>query len=142
MEKSYINFLNHTQSLQLVSTNWKKTQIQTGFSQNILYLIFNKQFLVAIDSNISGLQRFTTLLEMVGLENRLFYTDRDDINKIDEIANQKIDYTIVNRIIEKHAKDSYKWLLNAIKGEKRYTMTAYDILLKRLDERIGDLENR
>ena len=105
-------------------------------------LIFNKQFLVAIDSNISGLQRFTTLLEMVGLENRLFYTDRDDINKIDEIANQKIDYTIVNRIIEKHAKDSYEWLLNAIKGEKRYTMTAYDILLKRLDERIGDLENR
>ena len=105
-------------------------------------LIFNKQFLVAINSNIDGLQRFTTLLEMVGLQNRLFYVDKDDINKIDEIINDKIDYSIVNRIIERQAQSSYDWLLNAIKSEKKYQMTEYDILLKRLDDRISELEDR
>ena len=105
-------------------------------------LIFNKQFLVAINSNIDGLQRFTTLLEMVGLQNRLFYVDKDDINKIDEIINDKIDYSIVNRIIERQSQSSYDWLLNAIKSEKKYQTTEYDILLKRLDDRISELEDR
>ena len=78
---------------------------------------------------------------MVGLENRLFFTDKDDIQKIDEIINQPIDYSIVNRIIESHANDSYNWLYNAIRGEKKYKPTAYDVLIKRLEEKVSKLEN-
>lgn len=104
-------------------------------------LIFNKPFLITVNSNIDGLQRFNTLLKMVGLENRLFFTDKDDIQKIDEIINQPIDYSIVNRIIESHANDSYNWLYNAIRGEKKYKPTAYDVLIKRLEEKVSKLEN-
>lgn len=104
-------------------------------------IIFNKPFLITVNSNVKGLQRFSTLLAMIGLENRLFFTDKDDVQKIDEIISQPIDYSIVNRIIENHAKDSYDWLYNAIKGEKKYKQTAYDILIKRLENRINEMEN-
>ena len=97
--------------------------------------------MITVNSNVKGLQRFSTLLAMIGLENRLFFTDKDDVQKIDEIISQPIDYSIVNRIIENHAKDSYDWLYNAIKGEKKYKQTAYDILIKRLENRINEMEN-
>lgn len=104
-------------------------------------LIFNKPFLITVNSNVSGLQRFSTLLKMIGLENRLFFTDKDDIQKIEEIISQPIDYSIVNRIIDNHAKDSYEWLLNAIKSEKRYNTTAYDVLIKKLEKKINIIED-
>lgn len=81
-------------------------------------LIFNKPFLITVNSNVSGLQRFTTLLKMIVLEDRLFFTDKDDVRKIDEIVRQYIDYQMVNRIIKGYAKDSYEWLFNAIKSKK------------------------
>ena len=104
-------------------------------------LIFNKPFLITVNSNVSGLQRFSTLLKMIGLENRLFFTDKDDIQKIEEIISQPIDYSIVNRIIDNHTKDSYEWLLNAIKSEKRYNTTAYDVLIKKLEKKINKIED-
>lgn len=103
-------------------------------------LIFNKPFLITVNSNVSGLQRFTTLLKMIVLEDRLFFTDKDDVWKIDEIVRQYIDYQMVNRIIKGYAKDSYEWLFNAIKSKKRYEITAFDILLKQLQERVNKLE--
>ena len=105
-------------------------------------IIFNKQFLIAVNSNVDGLQRFTTLLKMVGLEDRLFFTDKDDVRDIDKKKHHPIDYSIVNRIIKNYAKDSYEWLFNAIKSEKKYEANAYDILLMRLEQKISKLEER
>lgn len=105
-------------------------------------IIFNKQFLIAVNSNVDGLQRFTTLLKMVGLEDRLFFTDKDDVRDIDKKIHHPIDYSIVNRIIKNYAKDSYEWLFNAIKSEKKYEANAYDILLMRLEQKISKLEER
>ena len=105
-------------------------------------LICNKPFLIAVNSNVSGMARFTTLLGMVGLQDRLFITDKDNISKIDDIINKKIDYTIVNKILENSSRESYEWLLNALKSEKKYTATAYDIMVKRLNSKIAELESK
>ena len=79
---------------------------------------------------------------MVGLEDRLFFTDKDDVRDIDKKIHHPIDYSIVNRIIKNYAKDSYEWLFNAIKSEKKYEANAYDILLMRLEQKISKLEER
>lgn len=77
-------------------------------------LIFNKPFVVVIDSKIAGLCRFTSLLEMLGLEDRIFYVDKPNKKTVDEIIDTPIDFDKVNKILAENSEASYRWLKNAI----------------------------
>jgi len=86
-------------------------------------IIFNKPFVIVLNTNVSGLCRFTTLLGMLGLEDRIYYENKPNAKTIDEILATPIDYDKVNKIIEEKAAQSYEWLKNAINSEKKNSDT-------------------
>lgn len=103
-------------------------------------LIFEKPFLIVVNSHISGLCRFTTLLKMVGLENRLMYSDKDSFNDKKQIISQPINYERVGSILRTEGEKSRKWLYNAIKSDKRKMPSSSDLLISKLFEKIGELD--
>jgi len=103
-------------------------------------LIFNKPFIVIVNSNISGLCRFTNLLSIVGLEERLVYSDLDDLSSKEYLIHKPIDYDKVNEIIKNNAQKSKEWLKIALEGKKKYRTTVQDVLLFELYNRIEKLE--
>ena len=103
-------------------------------------LIFNVPFLIIVNTNISGLARFTTLLGMIGLENRLIFTDKDDFGTKEELLTKPIDYTKINKILATKSEESFKWLLSAIQSPKCYKQTAHDIIISDLEEKVLRLE--
>ncbi|MNQ54279.1 Polysaccharide pyruvyl transferase [compost metagenome] len=70
-------------------------------------IIFNKQF-IAIGNKSRGLSRFLSILKIFNLEKRLIFIDTDHKN-LKDIINDRIDYSIINSIIEneKHNSDLY-----------------------------------
>ncbi len=104
-------------------------------------LIFEKQFIIILNSNVSGLCRFTTLLKMVGLENRLLFTDKGNFDeKIEQLLNEKIDFSGVRKILDSKCQKSRKWLLNALESHKTKRSEARDLIISKLYEQIGKLE--
>lgn len=103
-------------------------------------LIFEKQFLIVVNSHVSGLCRFVNLLKLVGLENRLMYADKDNFDDKKEILSQTIDYERVSRILCTEGAKSKEWLYNAITSDKLKTPSSQDLLFSKLFERIGALE--
>ena len=84
--------------------------IVDSFHATIFAIIFHKDFLT-IANAARGLSRFTSLLKMVGLENRLV-TDLDmfDFN----IVNNKIDWSRVDDNIQKMQKVSMDFLTSSL----------------------------
>jgi hypothetical protein len=60
-------------------------------------IIFNKPF-IAIGNKERGLARFTSILNLLGLQNRLVFTS-SDLNK--DIVNAEIDYERVNTLLSR-----------------------------------------
>ena len=86
-----------------------------SFHGTVFSLLFHKKFYTFLrDSNDnigSRNSRIYSLFEMFGIEDRLISTDistKEILNKAD------IDYTNVEKILEKERKHSYDFLLNAI----------------------------
>ncbi len=103
-------------------------------------LIFEKQFLIVVSSHVSGLCRFTTLLKLVGLEDRLMFSDKDNFDDKKEILSQTIDYERVSKILRTEGVKSKEWLYNAITSDKLKASSIQDLLISKLFERIGALE--
>jgi len=90
-----------------------KFVITDSFHGTVFSIIFNKPF-ITIANTERGITRFTSLLKMFELEDRLITTDKEfDFNKL----NQKIDYLKVNRILEKEKKRALVLLKNSICNE-------------------------
>ena len=66
--------------------------VTDSFHGMVFSIIFNKQFVV-IGNKDRGLARFSSLLNMLGLESRLITSE--DEYKTQEILNNPIDYTLV-----------------------------------------------
>lgn len=72
-----------------------KFVVTDSFHGTVFSIIFNKPF-IAIGNKGRGLSRFTSLLKLFNLENRLIYTIED----LDYALKRKIDYSLVNTILE------------------------------------------
>ncbi|MCH5268706.1 MAG: Coenzyme F420 hydrogenase/dehydrogenase, beta subunit C-terminal domain [Lachnospiraceae bacterium] len=92
-------------------------------------LIFKKQF--SVIGNIKrGLSRFTTLLDSIGLSDRLLF---DPIKALDQVE-QKVDYEQIEPRINTEIKRSQEWLDNALAAEKPCKASGYDLLMEQIRE--------
>lgn len=85
--------------------------ITDSFHGCVFSIIFHKQF-IAIGNKERGLERFSSLLETFGLSDRLLLTVDGFRN---EMIDRKIDYSAIDRILEKEkkrGKDFLNILLN------------------------------
>ncbi len=81
-------------------------------------IIFRKQFLIAISKNMPSKDRFLTLLNICGLEDRLIYIE-DKENK--EYLIRRIDYDKVYKRLDIYKKGSIKWLKEKLAENKEDT---------------------
>ncbi len=93
-------------------TNWIKGfmdaefVITDSFHGTVFCIIFNKPF-IALGNVKRGMSRFSSLLKIFGLEDRLV-TDSDlDIN---QIINSEIDFGRVNKILDKKKEEALSFL--------------------------------
>lgn len=80
--------------------------VTDSFHGMVFSIIFNKQFVV-IGNKDRGLARFSSLLNVLGLESRLIISD--DEYKIQEILSKPIDYTLVEPTLSdlKHRSQTF-----------------------------------
>ena len=76
----------------------------------VFSIIFNKQFIV-IANKERGLDRFTSLLKMFGLNNRLVYSLEQITN---ELLHTSIDYRIVNQMWLTERKKAMDFLSHSL----------------------------
>lgn len=78
-------------------------------------IIYHKPFVVVYERTVEGseIARFRSLMEFLGLEDRLL-TSWNDLDGIAEIVNRSIDWKEVDRRLEEKRKFSADWLYNAL----------------------------
>lgn len=84
--------------------------VTDSFHGTVFSIIFNKPF-ITIANKERGISRFTSLLKMFSLEDRLIYS-ADNLN--DSLINKKIDFDKVNEIIKSEQEKSFRFLQNAL----------------------------
>lgn len=77
----------------------------------VFSIIFNKPF-IAIGNESRGLTRFTSLLKLVGLSNRLIFR-KDQLS--DSLLIDPINYTLVNAILQKEKEKSVNYISCSLK---------------------------
>jgi exopolysaccharide biosynthesis predicted pyruvyltransferase EpsI len=118
VNKIYLNY-NSNKSENLVE-NWlahfyySDFVITDSFHGMVFSIIFNKQFIV-IGNQSRGLTRFYSILELLDLKNRIINIDQFTLKK-ENILNEKIDFSKVNKKLETQKKISKSTLLNALKN--------------------------
>ncbi len=86
--------------------------VTDSFHGMVFSIIFEKDFVV-IGNHDRGLDRFTSLLSLLGLKNRMVFC-------VEDLKDKKIcsiDYSSVNKILEENKKSSLKFLMGALNGE-------------------------
>lgn len=86
--------------------------VTDSFHGMVFSIIFEKDFVV-IGNHDRGLDRFTSLLSLLGLENRMVFG-------VEDLKDKKIgsiDYSSVNKILEENKKSSLEFLMGALNGE-------------------------
>ena len=102
--------------------------VTDSFHGVCLAIIFQKDF-VAIGNAKRGLARFQSILKQFHLEERLIL-DLDTVS--DVLLQKKIDYSIVEELLNTKRKHSLHWLSEAIRKPKEASLTTYDILDREL----------
>lgn len=103
-------------------------------------IIFKKPF-VCIANFKRGIERFVSLLTLLGLTDRLVY-DLDDIDR-NIYSTDPIDYKSIYETLDKEISASLKWLKSALEAKKERRASAYDILSRENDalrNRLDQLE--
>jgi coenzyme F420-reducing hydrogenase beta subunit len=110
-----------------------KFVITDSFHGMCFAILFKKPF-IAIANQGRGVERFTSLLKLLHLENRSV----SDFNEImDHPALIKaIDYTAVYKILTRKKKESAEWLNRELARQRDKALTDIDIM----DSRLGELE--
>lgn len=116
--------------------------ITDSFHGTCFAIIFRKNF-ISLANYQRGERRFMSLMEEVGLQDRLVY-DISEIENKPELF-QPIDYDKVYKNIEPKIKASYEWLENAVKRPKMKEPNLFNILnceIEKLKEEIEKLKSR
>lgn len=111
---NHLKGFNHTNKIYtvpewLASFSVADFVITDSFHGMVFSIIFEKNFIV-IGNHNRGLERFSSLLNLVGLEDRLIF-------ELDDIKDKKIDninYKVVNEFLDKNKKKSLNFLFNAL----------------------------
>lgn len=83
-----------------------------SFHGMVFSIIFNKEFVV-IANETRGISRFTSLLKLFGLQDRLIRTN-EDIKHVEKLALTKIDWSKVNMILEKNRASSLEFIKKSL----------------------------
>lgn len=116
----------------MLSCDWENRQVSVGewlrafmdadvvftdsFHGTVFSILFGKKF-ITLGSKDRGLDRLTTLLESVGLTDRLVLDE--DLAKIAPLVNQDIDYEPVNERLTALRRTSRSYLLSALGRETK-----------------------
>ena len=103
-------------------------------------LIFNVPFFIVLHTNVAGLSRFTTLLKLVGLEDRMMFINTDSFDEKEYIVKQSIDFEKVNSILSLKVEESRAWFNDALLGPKKYKATAENKIIDELRDKVFNLE--
>lgn len=96
-ESFWVKNIKQSLSVEKLLSYFKKASyvITSSFHGTAIAIMFNKQFnTVSIDKNID--ERVTSLLELLGLSERMLYIKDDFV-----FDDESIDYSIVNKLLEK-----------------------------------------
>ncbi|UFH59219.1 polysaccharide pyruvyl transferase family protein [Sulfurovum mangrovi] len=83
--------------------------VTDSFHGMVFSIIFEKEFVV-IGNHNRGLDRFTSLLSLLGLEDRLVF----DVKDLEGKELESIDYSRVNKILEEEKRKSLEFLMGAL----------------------------
>lgn len=86
-----------------------KFVVTDSFHGTVFSILFNKQF-IALGNEQRGMSRFTSILKIFNLENRLITNP----NQIDNILKEKIDYLKVNKILAEEKGKSLAFLKQSL----------------------------
>ena len=103
-------------------------------------IIFNKPF-ICINNPARGGTRFTSLLSMLNLEERLITPDQIMADHLYE----PIEYNRVNEILDEKREQALNWLKSALESEKQKMPSGYDILMeeiRKLSKRIDEISQK
>lgn len=87
--------------------------VTDSFHGTVFSILFNKPFVVIANRN-RGVDRFVSLLKMVGLENRLLFSPTD---LTEELITTPIDFSKVNALIVSERMKSMKFLYEYLKTD-------------------------
>ncbi len=96
-------------------------------------IIFNKQFVCYANAS-RGQSRFTSLLNLLGLSDRMVFSTEEMIQN--GLLVKEIDYKWVNMILAREKQASLKWLEEALKCEKKQIPSDYDIAIRNAKDEI------
>ncbi len=86
--------------------------VTDSFHGMVFSIIFEKEFVV-IGNHERGLDRFLSLLSLLGLEDRLIFNVKD----LEDKELKRIEYSKVNVILDDEKKNSLKFLKEALHGK-------------------------
>ena len=81
-------------------------------------LVFEKPFVVMAQKDMPDLARYVSLLELLGLEERLVFMT-DDFRTKEYLFRKPVRYSKVSGILEKLRSDSYNWLKCMMDGSDK-----------------------
>lgn len=115
--------------------------ITDSFHGMCLAILFQKPFVV-VANRLRGLTRFTSILGLLHLDNRLVYSIKELNENIPTLLTP-IDYSNVYKILNEEKKRSKKWLQdNLIISEKKRSLSDYDALNVRCDVMVREYNGR
>ena len=115
--------------------------ITDSFHGSCFSMIFERPF-IAIGNKRRGLERFYSLLESVGLTDRLVMA-ADEIQNNDALLANAIDYNAVNAKLADMRKNSMQWLKSALNAPNRKPVfSAYDLADRRMDILVRDFDKK
>lgn len=89
-------------------------------------IMFHKPFLAVCNESRGG-ARFTSILEELGLRNRLAHSVTE-LREKTKLLQKPIDYKIVQNKLNQMSARGYQWLIEALQGVPQTEFTDYDIL--------------
>jgi len=89
--------------------------ITDSFHGMVFSILFNKQFIV-IGNSLRGVSRFTSLLQLLDISNRLVDENNLQIEMAHSLVSQVIDFQEVESKVQAMRSASSKFLIDAIEG--------------------------
>ena len=125
-----------------------KFVITDSFHGTCLAILFHKNFLVLVNKR-RGEARFTSLLNLLGLSNRMCYSFKEVEEKLNKSLD--VDYSKVDKILNLERFRCIEWLKKAIDTEfvVKKSFSEFDILdgridyiVKKYDRELNELEKK
>jgi hypothetical protein len=81
-------------------------------------ILFRRRFVIFVQRDVGGRDRFTNLLKLCGLEDRLFYADEDVSERL-HLLEEDIDYDAVEERLRPYREESLTWLRTYMQQPKQ-----------------------